>query len=104
MSKSTTSPSSWRAQRAASSPPMFPAPTRAIFLRVVMVGGAFSTGPRRLEGSLQLLRLLLGAGTLTSVSGMTVDEAILRTALGKTLEATALDVLGTKYEGKVRDN
>ena len=33
-----------------------------------------------------------------------VDEAALRAALGKTLDATDLDVLGKKYEGKVRDN
>src|SRR5215813_13658146 len=33
-----------------------------------------------------------------------VDPAALQTALTKTLEQTSLDVLGTKYEGKVRDN
>src|SRR5262245_5027864 len=29
---------------------------------------------------------------------------VLHAALSKTLEATSFDVLGTKYEGKVRDN
>jgi phosphoribosylaminoimidazole-succinocarboxamide synthase len=33
-----------------------------------------------------------------------VDSQTLRAALGITLETTALDALGTKYEGKVRDN
>ncbi len=33
-----------------------------------------------------------------------IDEATLRAALGTTLEATSLDALGHKYEGKVRDN
>jgi phosphoribosylaminoimidazole-succinocarboxamide synthase len=33
-----------------------------------------------------------------------VDELALRAALGKTLDSTALDALGVKYEGKVRDN
>src|SRR3569623_743068 len=40
MSNSTTSPSSLRATRAASSPPMFPAPIKAIFLRD-MLGAPF---------------------------------------------------------------
>jgi phosphoribosylaminoimidazole-succinocarboxamide synthase len=33
-----------------------------------------------------------------------VEDAILKAALGKTLDRTDLDDLGTKYEGKVRDN
>ena len=33
-----------------------------------------------------------------------IDTATLRAALGRTLEATSLDALGHKYEGKVRDN
>ena len=33
-----------------------------------------------------------------------IDTEILRAALGRTLERTSLDALGTKYEGKVRDN
>jgi phosphoribosylaminoimidazole-succinocarboxamide synthase len=33
-----------------------------------------------------------------------IDTATLRTALGATLTETSLDVLGHKYEGKVRDN
>jgi phosphoribosylaminoimidazole-succinocarboxamide synthase len=33
-----------------------------------------------------------------------VDRATLEAALGRTLERTALDALGKKYEGKVRDN
>jgi len=33
-----------------------------------------------------------------------IDTATLRAALGHTLEATSLDALGHKYEGKVRDN
>lgn len=33
-----------------------------------------------------------------------VDQSSLRAALAKTLDATSLDALGTKYEGKVRDN
>jgi phosphoribosylaminoimidazole-succinocarboxamide synthase len=33
-----------------------------------------------------------------------VDTQTLRAALGLTLEATSLDALGVKYEGKVRDN
>jgi len=33
-----------------------------------------------------------------------VDDAILKAALGKTLDRTDLNGLGTKYEGKVRDN
>jgi phosphoribosylaminoimidazole-succinocarboxamide synthase len=35
---------------------------------------------------------------------MTVDEATLRKGLELTLDHTELDVLGKKYEGKVRDN
>jgi len=33
-----------------------------------------------------------------------VDDGILKAALGKTLDRTDLNELGTKYEGKVRDN
>ncbi len=33
-----------------------------------------------------------------------IDTATLRAALGRTLDATSLDALGHKYEGKVRDN
>src|ERR1700742_2756675 len=33
-----------------------------------------------------------------------IDTATLQAALGKTLDATHLDALGHKYEGKVRDN
>jgi phosphoribosylaminoimidazole-succinocarboxamide synthase len=33
-----------------------------------------------------------------------IDTATIRAALGRTLEATHLDALGEKYEGKVRDN
>lgn len=33
-----------------------------------------------------------------------IDVAVLREALGKTLDSTSLDALGHKYEGKVRDN
>lgn len=33
-----------------------------------------------------------------------VDTQTLHAALGRTLDATSLDALGTKYEGKVRDN
>jgi RNase P subunit RPR2 len=33
-----------------------------------------------------------------------IDTATLQAALGRTLEATHLDRLGRKYEGKVRDN
>src|SRR5258706_4795771 len=35
---------------------------------------------------------------------MPLKEADLRDALRRTLETTDLDALGTKYEGKVRDN
>ena len=35
---------------------------------------------------------------------MPVPESLLRTALAHTLDRTDLDVLGAKYEGKVRDN
>jgi phosphoribosylaminoimidazole-succinocarboxamide synthase len=35
---------------------------------------------------------------------MPLSEDILRSALAHTLDQTALDTLGTKYEGKVRDN
>jgi len=35
---------------------------------------------------------------------MTVDDATLRNGLEHTLDASDLDVLGKKYEGKVRDN
>lgn len=35
---------------------------------------------------------------------MPVPENLLRTALARTLDRTDLDALGTKYEGKVRDN
>jgi phosphoribosylaminoimidazole-succinocarboxamide synthase len=35
---------------------------------------------------------------------MPLSDEILRSALGRTLERTNLDALGTKYEGKVRDN
>src|SRR5499427_6384404 len=35
---------------------------------------------------------------------MPVPESLLRTALSHTLDRTDLDALGTKYEGKVRDN
>jgi len=35
---------------------------------------------------------------------MPLPDEILRSALGRTLERTSLDALGTKYEGKVRDN
>src|SRR5262252_1281900 len=35
---------------------------------------------------------------------MPVPESLLRTALSHTLDRTNLDALGTKYEGKVRDN
>src|SRR6478735_3147227 len=33
-----------------------------------------------------------------------LDDTTLRAALDKTLDATSLDALGKKYEGKVRDN
>src|SRR5215813_1137693 len=33
-----------------------------------------------------------------------IDTETLRAALGRTLETTSFDVLGHKYEGKVRDN
>src|SRR5579862_1513347 len=33
-----------------------------------------------------------------------LDEKTLRAALATTLSSTSLDALGTKYEGKVRDN
>jgi phosphoribosylaminoimidazole-succinocarboxamide synthase len=33
-----------------------------------------------------------------------VDTSSIRAALGRTLDTTSLDALGTKYEGKVRDN
>ncbi|MFW6049906.1 MAG: phosphoribosylaminoimidazolesuccinocarboxamide synthase [Myxococcota bacterium] len=35
---------------------------------------------------------------------MTVSEDVLKQALGRALDRTDLDELGTKYEGKVRDN
>src|SRR6476660_3531452 len=35
---------------------------------------------------------------------MPVSDETLRAALGRTLDRTDLDALGTKYEGKVRDN
>src|SRR5438552_4117079 len=35
---------------------------------------------------------------------MPLSDEIIRSALGRTLERTSLDALGTKYEGKVRDN
>jgi phosphoribosylaminoimidazole-succinocarboxamide synthase len=33
-----------------------------------------------------------------------VDDATLRAALSRTLDRTDFDALGSKYEGKVRDN
>jgi phosphoribosylaminoimidazole-succinocarboxamide synthase len=35
---------------------------------------------------------------------MPVTDTVIRAALGRALERTSLDALGTKYEGKVRDN
>lgn len=35
---------------------------------------------------------------------MPVADSVIRAALSRTLEHTSLDALGTKYEGKVRDN
>jgi phosphoribosylaminoimidazole-succinocarboxamide synthase len=35
---------------------------------------------------------------------MPLSDETIRSALGRTLERTSLDALGTKYEGKVRDN
>src|SRR5882672_6267962 len=35
---------------------------------------------------------------------MPPDDKLLRSALDKTLDATDLDALGRKYQGKVRDN
>src|SRR5271165_5888168 len=47
MSKRKTSPSSSFAQSRASSPPMFPAPMRPIFLRVGMADSLAREGPNR---------------------------------------------------------
>src|SRR4029079_4431374 len=102
MSKRTTSPSSWRATSAASSPPMFPAPMRAIFLRVLMARDLAPRVPEQ-KPEAESHDLSTPPGTRLESRAM-IDRDTLTRALSTTLDHTSLDALGVKYEGKVRDN
>src|SRR4051812_24438246 len=81
---------------------MFPAPMRAIFLRVLMGRGLAPRVPEQKPEADERDPMDLAARS-TMVRAM-IDRDTLARALSTTLDQTSLDALGHKYEGKVRDN